>query len=150
MLVGVISDTHGVLPPAVFDAFAGVERIIHAGDVGRQAILDELAAIAPVIAVHGNMDTGELAWRLPTKAVVRLADQRIVVVHMAESLSGEPVEGVDIVITGHTHRASVDWIDGVLHLNPGAAGESSRAGAPPSVALLDLAVQPPSVRIVEL
>src|SRR5574340_261424 len=122
MLVGVISDTHGTLPAAVHDAFAGVSMILHAGDVGSQSVIDELETIAPVVAVHGNMDRGDLSWRLPERAVTRIDGLRFLVGHIAEHLTREGVpEGVDVVVTGHTHRASVRYAGGVLRVNPGSA-----------------------------
>lgn len=151
MLVGIISDTHGALPPGVDIAFAGVERIIHAGDVGAPWILDHLEAIAPVIAVRGNMDTGDLEWRLQDRLLVPLGGCRVLVVHQSapELEAGVPT-GVAVVVSGHTHRALVESIDGVLHVNPGSAGGRSRDGRGPTVALLDCAVDPPTARIVEL
>jgi putative phosphoesterase len=149
MLVGVISDTHGSLPPGLEEAFAGVERIIHAGDVGNPRVLLSLEAIAPVVAVRGNMDTGELEWRLPDTAVVRLGERRVFVTHKPSDV-GELVEGTDVVVVGHTHSASVQQRGPVLLVNPGAAGNAGRDGRGPTVALLDLTADPPSARIVEL
>jgi len=151
MIVGVISDTHGRLPTTVHAVMAGVERIIHAGDVGSQGVLDELETIAPVVAVRGNMDTGTLAWRLPEQAVVRVGDYRILVRHIGRTL--EPSDGLagsDVVVVGHTHRASVDRRGDVLFVNPGAAGGESRDGRGPTCALLDLSGDRPEASIVDL
>jgi putative phosphoesterase len=151
MLIGVLSDTHGALPPEVEKALQGVDRIIHAGDIGGAWILDHLEAIAPVVAVRGNMDSGELEWRLQDRAVIQADDQRILVVHQAASVlrAGVP-EGVTVLVSGHTHRAGVERLGTLLHVNPGSAGGRSRDGRGPTVALLDCTVDPPTARIVEL
>jgi len=151
MLIGVLSDTHGALPPEVETALQGVDRIIHAGDIGGAWILDHLEAIAPVVAVRGNMDSGELEWRLQDRAVIQADDQRILVVHQAASVlrAGVP-EGVTVLVSGHTHRAGVERLGTLLHVNPGSAGGRSRDGRGPTVALLDCTVDPPTARIVEL
>ncbi|MDY0341494.1 MAG: metallophosphoesterase family protein [Coriobacteriia bacterium] len=151
MSVGIISDTHGVLLPTVADAFAGVERIIHAGDVGASWIIDHLEEIAPVVAVVGNMDTGDLGWRLQERAYVQLGMHRVLVVHQGANVPGDVLgQGVSVVVSGHTHRASIETVDGILYINPGSAGGRSRDGRGPTVALLDCAVDPPTARIVEL
>lgn len=148
MLVGVLSDTHGVLPEGIGEAFRGVERIVHAGDIGPVRIISELEAIAPVIAVRGNMDTGELGWRLPDRAVVNLADRRIVIVHDPTAVGDE--SHADVVVTGHTHRATVERRGDTLYVSPGSAGAPGRDGRGPTVALLDLAADPPAARIIDL
>ena len=151
MRVGVISDTHGVVPATIDEVFAGVDRIIHAGDIGRDSVLVKLEAIAPVVAVHGNMDSGDLQWRYPDVANVRLAGHRVLVGHILERLlaAGVP-EGVDVVITGHTHCARVERVDGVLYVNPGTVGARGRDGQGPTVALLSLGGGEPAAAIVEL
>jgi hypothetical protein len=151
MRVGILSDTHGTLSPAVVAALTGVDRIIHAGDIGGRPILDALEAIAPVTAVRGNMDTGDLEWRLPDTAVVRLAGCRALVVHRKDALpDGRPPEGVGIVVSGHTHRALVERAGGVLFINPGSAGGRNRDGRGPTVAILDLTSETPTAELVEL
>jgi hypothetical protein len=151
MLVGVIADTHGSLPESVARAFRGVGQIVHAGDVGSQRVLDELGEIAPVVAVRGNMDTGELEWRLPDTAIVRCDGRRLVVSHIGEHLtqSGAGFEA-DVVVSGHTHRARVTRASGVLYVNPGAAGRRGRDGRGPTVAVLDCAADPPEAWIIDL
>jgi hypothetical protein len=151
MLVGVVSDTHGRLPASAADVLAGVERIIHAGDIGGQRILDELEAIAPVTAISGNMDSGDLEWRLPDVATVRLAGRRVMVVHSTGMLpvTGVP-EGVDVVISGHTHQSGIERVGDALFVNPGSAGGFSRDGRGPTAAILDLSADPPVARIVDL
>jgi putative phosphoesterase len=151
MRLGIVSDTHGTLPESIGDVFAGVDRIIHAGDIGSQRVLDELAAIAPVTAVRGNMDTGELGLRLLDTATVRVDGARVFVTHKAADVvaAGVP-EGVTVVVTGHTHRPTIERIGEVLFVNPGSAGGHNRGGHGPTVAIVDMDADPPSVRIVEL
>ena len=120
--IGVISDTHGLLRPEVVAALKGAERIIHAGDVGDPAILDALAAIAPVLAVRGNIDRGAWANTLPATIVVEWGDRAIYVVHDIAELDLDPAAGFHAVITGHSHRPAIQTKDGVLYFNPGSAG----------------------------
>lgn len=144
MKVGLISDTHGRLRPQVFDALAGVDVILHAGDVGGIDILDELATIAPVHAVIGNTDSPALRSRVQDVVELELAGHRVVLLHghvlgspTAESLrAAHP--SADIIVYGHTHRQRVDRVDGCVIVNPGAAGPA-RFNLKPSVAVLTLA-----------
>ena len=132
-LAGIISDTHGRLRPEVAKAFEGVDLIIHAGDIGKSEVLQDLQAIAPVHAVRGNMDGG-WALGLPETEVVEIGDVLLYVLHDAGQLDLDPAAaGFSAVINGHTHKASIDWRAGVLFLNPGSAGPFSSAG---TVALL--------------
>jgi hypothetical protein len=122
-LVGVLSDTHGLLRPEALQALAGVSRIVHAGDIGDPAILESLAAIAPVTAVRGNNDHGPWAEALPARAVITLGRHRVLVLHDRKELDLDPrAEGLAAVIAGHSHRPSIETVDGVLFLNPGSAG----------------------------
>ncbi|HEX9011865.1 MAG TPA: metallophosphoesterase family protein [Anaerolineaceae bacterium] len=135
-LVGVISDTHGLLRPEAQVAMAGCEKILHAGDVGDPEILEELGAIAPTTAVRGNADRDPWAESLPGAAVVQVGDDLIVMVHDLDTLEFDPAAlGCRVVISGHSHRASVTWKGKVLYLNPGSAGPR-RFGQPVSVAHL--------------
>lgn len=121
--LGVISDTHGLLRPEAARLLAGCERIIHAGDVGRPEILSDLRRIAPVVAVRGNVDEGHWAEALPLTQWVDWEGFRFYVLHDLLDLEMDPrVEGVAMVIAGHTHRAG--WVrrDGVWFFNPGSAG----------------------------
>ena len=137
-LVGVLSDTHGLLDQRVLSAFAGVDHIIHAGDVGGPEVLRELAALAPVTAVRGNTDTAAWAWDLPAEAWVELCGRRILVAHdLGLVLRRTDVSALDVsaVITGHSHKPVVQWRGDVLYLNPGAAGRR-RFNVPKAVTLL--------------
>jgi len=132
-IVGIISDTHGHLRPEVAEAFAGVDLIIHAGDIGNNEVLEALRAIAPVHAVRGNMDGG-WAYGLPATEVVEVGEVLIYVLHDAYLLKLDPAAaGFAAVINGHTHRAAVEKRKGVLFLNPGSASPHSSSG---TVALL--------------
>jgi uncharacterized protein len=140
--LGVLSDTHGRLDPALHDVFAGVAHIVHAGDVGSRDVLLELATIAPVTAVGGNTDAWFGAEELPEETVVEVAGRRLLVGHISAVLLGRhapALEGFDAVITGHSHRYAMSRNDGVLYLNPGSAG-AARFGLPRTVALVELGV----------
>jgi putative phosphoesterase len=123
MLIGVISDTHGLLRPEALAALRGVEHILHAGDVGDIAILDALREIAPVTAIRGNVDSAGASARLPATDVVELGDKLFYLVHSVHDLDIDPVAaGVTMVVSGHSHKASVTVRDGVIYFNPGSAG----------------------------
>lgn len=147
--IGVISDTHGLLRPGAIDALAGVAHIVHAGDVGSADVLDALARIAPVTAVRGNNDHGAWAERLPGRARLTIAQARILVVHDVHELAGEPLDGVDVVVAGHSHRPLLERRDGVLHLNPGSAGPR-RFRLPIALARLAVRAHGIECRIVDL
>jgi hypothetical protein len=135
-LIGVISDTHGVVRPGVIQAFQGVERVIHAGDVGQPEVLTALRRVAPLIAVRGNVDRGEWARELRETEVVEIGPIRLYVLHDLHQLDLEPAAaGFRAVISGHSHRPSAQERNGVLFLNPGSAGPR-RFNLPVSVALL--------------
>jgi putative phosphoesterase len=122
-VVGIIADTHGLVRPEALAALAGTEAILHAGDVGDPAVLDALAAIAPVTAVRGNNDRGPWAERLHATAAIEIGGVWIYVVHDLHELDLDPrAAGFGAVVAGHSHRPSVTERDGVLYLNPGSAG----------------------------
>jgi uncharacterized protein len=129
-LIGLISDTHGLLRPEAVRALAGSELIIHAGDVGKLEILDELRKIAPVVAVRGNIDRGTA---LPLTAVV---EPGIFVLHDVKELAVNPA-AFRMIVSGHSHKPSRMERDGVLFVNPGAAGPR-RFRLPITVARLDV------------
>jgi putative phosphoesterase len=125
MLVGVISDTHGLLRPEALAAFAGagVEHILHAGDVGDIAILEALRDLAPVTAIRGNVDTSGPCANLPATDIVELGGKLFYLVHSIHDLDiNATVAGVSAVVSGHSHKCSVETRDGVLYVNPGSAG----------------------------
>jgi uncharacterized protein len=121
--VGLISDTHGLLRPEATAFLAGSDHIVHAGDVGDPAILEALAAIAPVTAIRGNVDTDAWAARLPETARVTIGGVTIYVLHDLAALDLKPhAHGIRVVVYGHSHKPSVTERDGVLFVNPGSAG----------------------------
>jgi putative phosphoesterase len=123
MLIGVISDTHGLMRPEALAALRGVEHILHAGDVGDIAILDALRKIAPVTAIRGNVDTSGACADLPATDVVELGDKLFYLVHSVHDLDIDPVAArVAMVVSGHSHKASVKVRGGVVFFNPGSAG----------------------------
>lgn len=128
MRIGLISDTHGLLRPEAVRALAGVERIIHAGDIGAPEVLEGLRAVAPVHAVRGNNDVGAWAEHLPHRLALELGGSRIEVLHDLKDFGAHAgavdagAGGPRVVISGHSHQPSVTERDGVLFVNPGSAG----------------------------
>ena len=123
MRIGVISDTHGLLRPEALDALAGVDHIIHAGDIGSPEIVSRLREIAPITAIRGNVDRQPWATAFPERKTVLLAGWSIHVLHDVGDLDFDPgKQGVAMVISGHSHRPRVETVNGVLFLNPGSAG----------------------------
>jgi uncharacterized protein len=148
--IGVISDTHGLLREQAREALVGVEMILHAGDVGKPEVLQELGRVAPVLAVRGNVDRGEWAKALPQTQTTSIGGVWIYMLHDVSRLDLDPAGGgFSVVISGHSHRARLERKHGVLYLNPGAAGPR-RFALPASVAVLEVAVGEVSARIVEL
>jgi len=155
--LGVISDTHGLLRPEVFDVFQRVDHILHAGDVGEPEILVELAAIAPVTAVYGNVDGPELRARLPQVAEVELDGFAVVVTHGDQF--GHPTPetlhaafpSAEIIVYGHTHKPLLQLVERtVTVMNPGGAGHP-RFRLKPGVGIMELeAGIPPRARLVPL
>lgn len=123
MKIGVISDTHGLLRPEVAPALDGVGRILHLGDVGDAAILKTLKKIAPVTAIRGNVDREGPCSRLPETEVLLLEDRYIYMLHDLNALHLDPAAAkFAAVLSGHTHKARIEWRKGVLHFNPGSCG----------------------------
>ena len=138
MRIGVISDTHGLLRPEAVERLAGVQHIIHAGDIGRPEVISELGKIAPVTAVRGNIDRDEWAAGYPQTEFVKLAGRLIYVLHNLAELDLDPTAaGIDVVVSGHSHRPKIETVDGVVYLNPGSAGPR-RFSLPIALATLDL------------
>ena len=136
--IGVISDTHGLLRPEAEQCLAGVAHIVHAGDIGRLDVIAGLRRIAPVTAIKGNVDTGHWAARYPDTKMVRFGGRSIYVLHDIHELKLDPISrGVDVVISGHSHRPRIESIHGVLYLNPGSAGPR-RFNLPVTLAILEL------------
>jgi putative phosphoesterase len=136
--IGVISDTHGLLRPEALVALDGAELIVHAGDVGSQAVLDELGRLAPVVAVRGNNDRGAWVDALPETTAITIAGARVYVIHEVKRLRIDSAnEGLAAVVFGHSHRPGVERLEGVLFLNPGSAGPR-RFSLPVTVARLYL------------
>lgn len=157
MRLGVLSDTHGLLRPEVFDVFREVDHILHGGDVGEPDILIALEAIAPVTAVYGNTDGAELRARLPQVAEVELDGFAIVVTHGDQFEHATPAAlhdafpTAEIIVYGHTHKPVLELVDRtVTVMNPGGAGHP-RFGIAPSVGIMELeAGIPPRARLVPL
>ncbi len=121
--VGLLSDTHGLLRPEARAFAVGCDYIIHGGDIGSAAILDELGGIAPVIAVKGNNDTGKWAAHLPATEMIRIAGVFVYVIHDISQLDLEPhAAGMNIIVSGHSHQPLIENRDGILYINPGSCG----------------------------
>jgi len=155
MRIGLISDTHGRLRPEVFGHFENVLHILHAGDIGSIAILDELRALATVTAVWGNTDGFELRSAVSEVAHVELGGQVITLVHGHQLGSPTPAAvlgawpDADIVVFGHTHRPTAERVAGRLAVNPGAAGPA-RFRLSPSIALLTISAGSASIDFIDL
>src|SRR5438046_9924883 len=121
--IGVISDTHGLVRPEVLHAFNSIDLILHAGDVGNAEVLKELRSIARIIAVRGNNDKGPWAKTIPETEIVRIGRVGVYILHNLKELRGDPdVRSCQVVISGHSHRPSMERRGGVLFLNQGSAG----------------------------
>ena len=137
-IIGVISDTHGLLRTEAVTALHGVEMILHAGDIGKPELLDELNKIAPVTAVRGNNDTGDWARDIPDRQHLEINGISIYMLHDFKEFNSS-VEAVDadVFIFGHSHKPLIEERDGVLHLNPGSSGPR-RFKLPVTIALLNV------------
>jgi putative phosphoesterase len=150
LAVGVISDTHGLLRQSALAALRGCSPIIHAGDVGDEAVLEGLREIAPVFAVRGNIDRGDLGRRLPANQHVEIGGCGIYVLHDLTDLDLDPAAaGFSAIIHGHSHRPGMMTKEGVLYLNPGSAGPR-RFSLPITVARLKLIGGKISAEIIEI
>ena len=150
MLVGLISDTHGLLRPEAVEALQGSHLIIHAGDIGDSEILERLSAIAPVVAVRGNVDQERWAADLPETAVAEAGDVQLYVLHDVNELDLNPrAAGFDIVVSGHSHQPGQQERNGVLYINPGSAGPR-RFRLPVTMARLNLTKRPWQAEFVRL
>lgn len=146
--IGIISDTHGLLRPEAADALADCDLIIHAGDIGGPAVLDELREIAPLVAIRGNID--KWADELPDTEVVEVEGRYLYVLHDLKELDLDAnAAGFDVVISGHSHRPRKAIEDGVMFLNPGSAGPR-RFTLPVALARLSISADGVDARIFEL
>ena len=144
VVVGVISDTHGILVPAAKKALHGVDLIIHAGDIGNTGVMDKLQSMAPVVAVRGNMDTSEDLRTLPETEAIQVRDALLYIIHDINKLDVVPSKAdFDAVIFGHLHYPSVAKHNGVLFLNPGSAAQPRRNS---SASLAFLHIQGTSIK----
>jgi putative phosphoesterase len=148
--IGLISDTHGLVRPEALKALAGVELIVHAGDIGKPEVLDCLQAIAPLAAIKGNNDTAPWARRIPEILDLHVKDRTLRVIHnVRDSEPNLRAAGIDVVISGHSHKPSVQTRDNVLFVNPGSAGPR-RFKLPVTVGLLDLGLAEVKAEIIRL
>ena len=148
--IGVISDTHGLLRSEAEQRLAGVDHIIHAGDIGRPEVVDRLRRIAPVIAIRGNVDQGRWAENYPDTEMVTLGGHTIHIVHDIHDLHLDPTsQRFDVLIFGHSHKPLIETKGGVLYLNPGSAGPR-RFNLPITLATLDLTSRGPTALLHHL
>ena len=157
--IGLISDTHVPkrarnLPKKVFEIFEKVDYIIHAGDLVELAVIDELEQIAPVLAVHGNMDGLEVTNALPKFNSLKIFKWKIGVIHDQSNLFGfdkvQETTGFNVFVYGHTHSPEIRWVDGILYINPGSATDPSILTAKPSVGLLKISKENIAPEIVDV
>ena len=138
MMIGIISDTHGLLRPEARERLAGVDHIIHAGDIGGPEVIAGLRELAPTTAIRGNVDKGQWADAHPHTESLTLGGRSIYVLHNLNELDLDPAAaGLDVVVSGHSHRPRIETVDGVLYLNPGSAGPR-RFTLPIALATLEL------------
>jgi putative phosphoesterase len=150
MLLGILSDTHGLLRPEVLPALRGVDHILHAGDVGDPAILDALRTIAPVTAIRGNIDTYGPCAQLPATEAIELGGRLFYLLHSLHDLDLNPAAaGITCIISGHSHRPTIEPRNGVLYLNPGSCGPR-RFNLPVTLTLADLTSNAIVPRIIDL
>ena len=148
--IGLISDTHGLLRPEAIEALRDSELILHAGDVGKSEILDELRKLAPVVAIRGNVDTSPWAAKLRQTEVVETTAATFYLIHNINDLDLEPAAaGIHVVLFGHSHQPAQYEKNGVLYINPGSAGPR-RFHLPISLARLNLTAKPWAVEFVTL
>ena len=149
-VIGLISDTHGLLRPEVAPALAGADLILHAGDIDTPEVLEQLRALAPVIAVRGNNDRGAWADAILEREVTQVGAVCIYMVHDLHDIDLSPVAaGFQVVVSGHTHRPLIEQRDGVLFVNPGSAGPR-RFKLPVALGLLQIENGNVRGRIVEI
>ena len=149
-LIGIISDTHGLVRPQALEALKDVDMILHAGDIGSQDVLGTLNEIAPVVAMRGNNDKADWARSLPDWEVVEVGNVSIYMLHNVKEIDISPSgAGFQVVVSGHSHRPAVAEQRGVLYVNPGSAGPR-RFTLPVSLAHLHVAGEKLHAEIIEL
>jgi putative phosphoesterase len=150
ILVGIISDTHGLVRPEAIAALRGSDLIIHAGDLGKPEVIDQLRGVAPTFAVRGNIDKQAWAASLPTSECVEVGETLFWVLHEISQLDLDPAAaGFAAVVFGHSHQPSIETRDGVVYINPGSAGPR-RFRLPVTIARVAVSGQEIRPEIVEL
>ena len=150
MRVGVISDTHGLLRPEAIVVMRAFDHILHAGDIGDPAILDQLRRLAPLTAIRGNIDRSGRCAQLPATEWIELVGHKLYMLHDINELDLNPVAaGIAAIISGHSHKPSIRWREGVLYFNPGSAGPR-RFKLPTSVGILEMQDRGIEPRIVNI
>ena len=148
--VGLVSDTHGLLRPEAIAFLRGSDYIVHAGDIGDAGVLSALEALAPLTAVRGNNDKGAWAREIPDADVLRVDEVSIYVLHDLAQLDLDPAAaGFRVVVSGHSHRPSIEERDGVLYVNPGSSGPR-RFKLPVAAGELEVAGRSVRAKLVEL
>jgi hypothetical protein len=146
LVLGILADTHGLLRPEAVRVLRGVDHILHAGDIGDAAILQQLRALAPLHAIRGNIDQHGPCSRLPATELVEFLGHTLYMLHDRNALDLDPaVAGWAAVLSGHSHQPMIEWRGDVLYLNPGSAGPR-RFSLPLSLALLTLHAGPPDAK----
>ena len=150
MRIGIISDTHGMLRHEVIKHLAGTDHIIHAGDIGAPEVIEGLRRIAPTTAIRGNIDIGEWAMDYSDTELVALGGRAFYVLHNLKEMKLDPAaSGIDVIISGHSHRPKIETKNGVLYLNPGSAGPR-RFKLPIALAIVTLTDRAILPRILEI
>jgi putative phosphoesterase len=150
MRVGVVADTHGLVRPQVLKALSGCEHILHAGDIGSPDVIERLREVAPVTAIRGNVDRGVWADEFPHTDMMQLGRYWIYLLHDRNTIDLDPAAaGVNIVISGHSHKPGIENHEGVLYINPGSVGPR-RFTLPTAFAILEVTPESAQARLVEL
>ena len=137
-LIGIISDTHGLLRPEAVSALSGCDLILHAGDIGKPDVLESLKKIAPVYAIRGNNDTDKWAEKIPEDRTVKIDSISIYMIHDVKEINPAAWRRTpDVVVSGHSHKPQIQEREGILYINPGSAGPR-RFKLPVSIATLKL------------
>ncbi len=150
MKIGIISDTHGLIRPEVHQHLNGCEHILHAGDIGKDNVIQELNTIAPVTAIRGNVDIQAWARQYPEILKTSLAGKQFYLIHNLKELSINPtMDNIDVIISGHSHQPLIETKDDVLFINPGSAGPR-RFTLPVSLGILEIEDNKMNAKIITL